>query len=100
MLSAAAFVDMEGPPQGPRSGGNRRAITTLRRSSGSIMWSWSSLPTSIWTQPIVPRKRLVAEVRSGLTVVPLSYPTSVVSSAEKIMACVKGSVSVPTAVPS
>ena len=36
-----------------------RAMATRRRSSGSMKWSWSSSPTSICTQWILPVKRLV-----------------------------------------
>ena len=36
-----------------------------------------------------PLKRLLCAVYSGLTVVPVSQPTSVVSSAEKMKPCVR-----------
>jgi hypothetical protein len=34
------------------------AMAMRRRSSGSMKWSWSSLPRSIWTQWILPLNRL------------------------------------------
>jgi hypothetical protein len=39
-----------------------RAIATRRRSSGSMKWSWSSEPTSSWTQLILPVNRLSCAV--------------------------------------
>ena len=36
-----------------------RAMATRSRSSGSMKWSWSSSPTSSWTQWIFPVNRLV-----------------------------------------
>ena len=38
-----------------------RAMAIRRRSSGSMKWSWSSSPRSIWTQSILPVNRLVAD---------------------------------------
>ena len=34
------------------------AMAMRRRSSGSMKWSWSSSPRSIWTQLILPVNRL------------------------------------------
>jgi hypothetical protein len=39
-----------------------RAMAIRRRSSGSMKWSWSSAPRSIWTQWILPVKRLLRVV--------------------------------------
>jgi integrase len=39
-----------------------RAMAIRRRSSGSMKWSWSSAPRSIWTQWIFPVKRLLRVV--------------------------------------
>ena len=39
-----------------------RAIAMRRRSSGSMKWSWSSVPRSICTQAILPVNRLPAGV--------------------------------------
>ena len=39
-------------------GGYCLAMAMRRRSSGSMKWSWSSAPRSIWTQLILPVNRL------------------------------------------
>jgi hypothetical protein len=46
------------------------AMAIRSRSSGSMKWSWSSLPTSSCTQRTLPLNRLVPAVYSVVTVVP------------------------------